>query len=92
MAAVQVHAQALLIGAILVETLDAVLAGAGALDAVVQHYVVADGQVGVGVWANLDDFAGDVASHDSGHGAAVAASGAHTDIQPVEGRCRERGA
>ena len=84
MAAIQVHAQALLIGTPLVVSHAAMLTVAAG-DPVVQDDPVADLERGGGVGANGDHLAGDVAAQDAGQGSPVGTAPAHAQVKMVQG-------
>ena len=84
-AAIQVYAQTLLIGAVLVQSLHAIFADAIAFDPVVQHHPITHFEVGVGLGADLGDLSGHVAAQNAGQRPLVAAPGPQTDVQTVQG-------
>jgi hypothetical protein len=83
MASVEVHADALLVGAVLVKAEETILA-LQTFDPVIDQHAVADLQRSLGVGADAHDFTGNVAAHDS-RASWGAAALPETDVEPVEG-------
>jgi len=83
-ASVQVNANALLAGTVLVHTPAAGFAGT-ALDAVVQHHPITGLQRCLGIGTDGGDFTGHVASQNPRQRAPVGAALPHTQVQVVQG-------